>query len=75
MGGKKTRGRIHTWSEGEKAIISDRINESEIIMQNSDFIASALEVDSIEAYSAGESEDVGGKASFSFPLEPGIAFV
>jgi len=75
IGGKKTRGRIHTWSEGEKAIISDRINESEIIMQNSDFIASALEVDSIEAYSAGESEDVGGKASFSFPLEPGIAFV
>ena len=75
IGSKKTRGRIHTWSDGERAIISDGINESEIIMQNSDFIASALDVDTIEAYSVGESEDVGGKASFSFPLEPGIAFV
>ena len=75
IGSKKTRGRIHTWSDGERAIISEGINESEIIMQNSDFIASALDVDTIEAYSVGESEDVGGKASFSFPLEPGIAFV
>jgi len=75
LGGKKTRGRIHTWSEGERALISEGINEPAVIKENSDFIAAALEVDSVEAYSVGESEDVGGKARISFPLEPGIAFV
>jgi leucyl-tRNA synthetase len=75
MGGKKTRGRIHTWLEGERALISEGINEVEVIKENSDFIASALEVDSVEVFSVGEAEDVGGKARISFPLEPGIAFV
>ena len=75
IGGKKTRGRIHTWLEGERALISEEINEVEVIKENSDFIASALGVDSIEVHSVGESEDVGGKARFAFPLEPGIAFV
>jgi hypothetical protein len=75
MGGKKTRGRIHTWLEGERTLISERIDEVEIIKQNSDFIASSLEVESVEVYTAGEAEDVGGKARISFPLAPGIAFV
>ncbi|HJM24145.1 MAG TPA: leucine--tRNA ligase [Candidatus Thalassarchaeaceae archaeon] len=75
IGGKKTRGRIYTWSEGERNLISGGINEAEVILENSEFIASALEVDSVEAYSVGDSEDVGGKARISFPLEPGIAFV
>ena len=75
IGGKKTRGRIHTWLDGEREIISKGINEAEVIKNNSDFIASALEVESVEVYAAGEGEDVGGKARISFPLEPGIAFV
>lgn len=75
MGGKKTRGKIHTWLEGARALISEGINEVEVIKENSDFIASALEVDSVEVFSVGEAEDVGGKARISFPLEPGIAFV
>tara|TARA_Y100001970_G_scaffold106616_1_gene133616 strand:- start:3380 stop:6235 length:2856 start_codon:yes stop_codon:yes gene_type:complete len=75
IGGKKTRGRIHTWLEGERELIHEGINEVEVIKDNSDFIASALEVESVEVYVAGEDEDVGGKARISFPLEPGIAFV
>ena len=75
IGGKKTRGRIHTWLDGEREIISKGINEAEVIKNNSDFIASALEVESVEVYVAGEGEDVGGKSRISFPLEPGIAFV
>ena len=75
IGGKKTRGRIHTWLDGEREIISKGINEAEVIKDNSDFIASALEVESVEVYVAGEGEDVGGKSRISFPLEPGIAFV
>ena len=42
---------------------------------NSEFIAQALGVTSVEAYHAGEGEDVAGKAKFAFPLEPGIAFL
>ena len=75
IGGKKTRGRIHTWLDGERELIFEGINEAEVIRDNSDFIASALEVESVEVYVAGEDEDVGGKARISFPLEPGIAFV
>ena len=75
MGKKKTRGRIHTWLEGERALISAGFNEVEAIRDNSDFIASSLEVESVDVYIAGEAEDVGGKAGISFPLEPGIAFV
>ena len=75
IGGKKTRGRIHTWLEGERELIYEGINEAEVIKNNSDFIAAALDVESVEVYVAGEDEDVGGKARISFPLEPGIAFV
>ena len=75
IGGKKNRGRIHTWTEGERKLISEGINEAEVIKENSDFIESSLEVESIEVFTAGEAEDVGGKARISFPLEPGIAFV
>ena len=73
-GSKKRRGRIHTWSEGEKDIISQRINETGVINANSGFIATALDVDYVEAYQVGDGADVGGKARISFPLEPGIAF-
>ena len=74
-GSKKKRGRIHTWSQGEKQLILSVIDEASTINMNSDFIAQALGVSSVEAYPAGEGEDVAGKARFAFPLEPGIAFL
>ena len=75
MGSKKKRGRIHTWAEGEKELIMSGLDESEVINSAGDFIATVLEVNSVVAYPVGEGEDVGGKARFAFPLEPGIAFV
>ena len=51
------------------------IDESEVINSAGDFIATALRVKSVIAYPVGEGEDIGGKARFAFPLEPGIAFV
>ena len=75
MGSKKKRGRIHTWSQGEKQLILSDIDETSIINTNSKFIAHALGVSSVEAYSAGEGEDIAGKAKFASPLEPGIAFL
>ena len=75
MGSKKKRGRIHTWAEGEKELVSSGLDESEVINSAADFIATVLEVKSVVAYPVGEGEDIGGKARFAFPLEPGIAFV
>ena len=75
MGAKKKRGRIHTWAEGEKELVSRGLDESEVINSAAGFIATALGVKSVIAYPVGEGEDIGGKARFAFPLEPGIAFV
>jgi len=75
MGSKKKRGRIHTWSQGEKQLIMSAIDEASVINMNSEFIAHALGVSSVGAYPAGEGEDIAGKARFAFPLEPGIAFL
>ncbi len=74
-GSKKKRGRIHTWSDGEKSLISMEIDETKVINANSGFIATELGVETVEAYGAGQGEDVGGKAKLASPLEPGIAFV
>ena len=51
------------------------LDESEVINSAADFIATVLEVNYVVAYPVGEGEDIGGKARFAFPLEPGIAFV
>jgi len=74
-GSKKKRGRVHSWSDGERALVSGELEETAIIAANSDFIASALGVTSLEVYPVGDGEDVAGKASVAFPLEPGIAFL
>ncbi|MEC8998070.1 MAG: class I tRNA ligase family protein, partial [Candidatus Thermoplasmatota archaeon] len=74
-GTKKKRGRIHSWSDGEKALISSGLDEAEVLMTNASFLASALGIESLEVYAVGEGEDVAGKARHSFPLEPGIAFL
>jgi len=74
-GSKKKRGRIHTWSDGERTLISSGLDEAGILAANAGFLAAALDVDSVEAYSVGDGEDVAGKARVAFPLEPGIAFL
>jgi len=74
-GTKKKRGRVHSWSDGEKALISSRLDEAEVLMANAGFLASALGVERIEVYAVGDGEDVAGKARHSFPLDPGIAFL
>ena len=41
-GSKNKRGRVHTWTDGEKDFLSRGINETEVINENSGFIAAAL---------------------------------
>ena len=74
VGQKKRRGRIHTWGNLERALVSSRFDEVAFISENADFIASVLGIGTVEVYRAGEGEDVAGKARTSLPLEPGIAW-
>ncbi len=74
VGNKKKRGRVFTWSKIEKSLISN-LDEKQFLLENSEFIRSELELDSIEIYRVGEGEDVAGKANSAFPLEPGISFL
>ena len=74
VGQKKRRGRIYTWGEQESALGSTDFDEVEFLMRNSSFISSALEIEIVEVYQAGNGEDVAGKARSRLPLEPGIAW-
>ena len=74
VGQKKRRGRIHTWGEQESALVSSEFDEVGFILENVQFIAIVLDIESVEVYRAGEGEDVAGKARTSLPLEPGIAW-
>ena len=74
VGNKKKRGRVFTWSKIQKSLISN-LDEKQFLSENSEFIRSELELDSIEIYRVGEGEDVAGKANSAFPLEPGISFL
>lgn len=75
LGNKKNRGKIYTWSEGEKSLISSKFDETELINNNADFIAQALSVDSVKSYKVGDGDDIAGKARVSSPLDPGISFI
>ena len=74
VGQKKRRGRIYTWGEQEKELVSSEYDEIEFLIQNSAFIGAALGIENVEVYRAGEGEDIAGKARSSLPLEPGIAW-
>jgi len=74
MGSKKRRGRIHTYSDGERGLILDAFDEAAFLEANAAFIAESLEVANVAAYVAGEGEDVANKARSTLPCEPGIAW-
>jgi hypothetical protein len=74
IGTKKKRGKIFTWAEDDKNLITNMNNESEFLSSNINFISKELGLDFVTIYSVGEGEDVAGKARLAFPLEPGIAF-
>ena len=74
VGHKKRRGRIHTYSDGERMLIALGFDETAYLMENSEFISIALEIPEVIIHVAGEGEDVAGKAKSSMPLAPGIAW-
>ncbi len=74
VGHKKRRGRIHTYSDGQRMLISTNFDETNFLIENATFISNALEIPEVVVHVAGEGEDVAGKAKSSMPLEPGIAW-
>ena len=75
IGSKKTRGRVFTLRDSEKALIRSKHDETASIKSAISFIADAINIESIEVYVAGDGEDISGKARFATPLQPGLAFL
>ena len=71
---KRVLKQLFKWSPDDKGILRVGIDEVETITTAAEFIAAELSVDSVRVWVAGEGVDIGGKARFAFPLEPGIAY-
>ena len=74
VGQKKRRGRVHTYSDGQRALIETQFDETTFLLENADFIGRALDIGKVQIHVAGDGEDVAGKAKTSMPLEPGVAW-
>ena len=72
---KRVLKQLYRWSPDEKAVLRAALDEIDIIQEASDFIQRELGVEKLQVQVAGEGEDVGGKARFAFPSEPGIAYL
>jgi hypothetical protein len=71
---KRVLKQLYRWSPNEKAVLNAALDEVDIIQTSADFIREELGVEELQVHLAGEGEDVGGKARFAFPSEPGIAY-
>ena len=72
---KKIMPQLFKWTPEQKKLVSMKLDEVGVIVKASDFICKELNLSALTVYVAGQGEDVGGKAKFAFPLEPGIAFL
>lgn len=71
---KKVLKQLHAWRPDERALITSDLDETEVIAAAAAFIASELSLTTVDVWTAGDGDDVGGKADVAFPLEPGFAF-
>jgi leucyl-tRNA synthetase len=72
---KRIMKQMYKWSPTEREVLKKNLDEVEILKGATDFLINELGVNELHIYIAGEGEDVGGKAKFSFPAEPGIAYL
>jgi leucyl-tRNA synthetase len=71
---KKLLPQLFKWSDHEKGLIFDAIDEAEIISSTTQFICKELGLIEIEVWQAGEGEDIGGRADAAMPLRPSLFF-
>lgn len=72
---KRVMKQLFNWSPAYKEMLCAVVDEVGVLTDAADFIAADIGVESVTIQTAGEGEDVGGKAKFAFPAEPGIAFL
>jgi leucyl-tRNA synthetase len=72
---KRIMKQLYRWSPAERNVLKENLNEIEILLDATDFIRTELGVENVNIYAVGDGEDIGGKAKFAFPSEPGIAYL
>ncbi|MDP7312456.1 MAG: hypothetical protein QF831_03360, partial [Candidatus Thalassarchaeaceae archaeon] len=72
---KRIMKQLYRWSPAERSVLKANLDEIEILRDTADFISTELGVREVNIYLAGGGEDVGGKAKFAYPSEPGIAYL
>jgi len=74
VGSKKRRGRIFTFSKGERLLISTNFDERNWLAMNQQFMIEALEIGGVAVHIAGTVDDVAGKSRAAQPMQPGLAY-
>ena len=72
---KKMLPQVFKWSDEERALLLGGLDEIAILVANSGFICTELELQEFTACKFGEGEDVGGRGASAFPLRPSLTFV
>ena len=72
-GSKKKRGKIQTWTDEEKALVSIPDKEIHILENNRQFIATSLGINQVEVYEAGSERTSVGRR-FCITIRTGLGF-
>jgi hypothetical protein len=72
---KRIMKQLYKWSPTERNVLKSNLDEVKILTDAKSFLSAELRVAEVNIYLAGEGEDVGGKAKFAYPSEPGIAYL
>ena len=66
---------LSKWSPTERNVLKVNLDEVTILNESKEFISNELSIQEVNIYLVGDGEDVGGKARFAYPSEPGIAYL
>ena len=72
---KRVMKQLFRWSPTYRAVLMANLDEVAVLISAKDFIAAELGIENVQVHQAGDGVDVGGKAKFAFPSEPGIAYL
>ncbi len=72
---KRIMKQLYKWSPTERNVLKVNLDEVTILNESKEFISNELSIQEVNIYLVGDGEDVGGKARFAYPSEPGIAYL